>query len=199
MITPNRINDEPCDADCQIAHPSLMASFTWTMILTLAVIGATFALSCVTPFAALAVALAGTVGLRASLRVIIAVWFANQIIGFGFFHFPHTANTFLTGIAIGVAAIVATIVASVVVKYMSSRSAPLRLGVALFVSFAAYETTLLPAAVFFGDLETFRPAIVAQLGLINAISLGGMVVLNEVLSALCRPWLGRIPRLARSW
>ena len=199
MITPNRWNDGPCDADFQIAHPSFIASFVWTMILTLAVIGATFALSCLTPFAALAVALAGTVGLRASLRVMIAVWLANQVIGFGFFHFPLTTNTILFGVAIGGAAVVTTIVASVLLKYMSFRAAPLRLGVALLVGFVAYETTLLPAAAFFGDLETFRPAIVAQLGFINAVALAGMVVLNEVAAALCRPWLGRIPRLVRSW
>ena len=197
MIMPNRINDGPCEADFQIAHPSFMASFTWTMILALAVIGATFAL-CLTPFAALAVALTASIGLRASLRVMLAVWLANQVIGFGFFSFPLTVNTVLSGVAIGGAAVLTTIVVSVVIKYMSDRAAPLRLCVALLVSFVAYETMLLPAGIFFGDLETFRPAIVAQLGLINAISLAGMVVLNEVVAALCRPWLGRIPRLVRS-
>jgi hypothetical protein len=198
MIPRDRWSDGRFDMDFQIAHPSFLASFLWMLILTLAAIGGTFALSCVTPFAALAVALAGTVGLRASLGVMIAVWFANQVIGFGFFHFPHTANTLLFGVAIGAAAVVSTIVASVVLKYMSPRSAPLRLSVALVLSFAAYETTLLPAAVFFGDIETFRPAIVAQLALINAVSIVGMVVLNEVAAMLCRPWLGRIPRLIRS-
>lgn len=199
MIPRDRWSDARFDADFQISHFSFMASFIWTTILTLAVIGATFALSCVTPFAALAVALAGTVGLGASLRVVIAVWFANQIIGFGFFHFPHTANTFLTGIAIGGAAVVATIVASVVLKYMSSWPASPRLGLALLLSFGIYELTLLAAVVFLGDLGTFRPAIIAELGVINAISLVGMVALNEILAALCRPWLGRIPRLVRSW
>src|SRR2546423_10681989 len=100
MIPRDRWSDGRYDADFQIAHASLMASFIWTLILTLAAIGATFALSCVTPFAALAVALAGTVGLRTSLGVMIAVWFANQVIGFGFFPFPRTANTLLFGVAI---------------------------------------------------------------------------------------------------
>lgn len=199
MIRHNRINDRASDADFQIAHPTFMASAIWTTILTLAVIGATFALSCLTPFAALAVALAGTLGLRASLRVMIAVWLANQVIGFGFFHFPLTVNTVLFGVAIGVAAVVTTIVASVVVKYGSLWAAPLRLGIALLVSFAAYEIALLPAGVFFGDLETFRPAIVAQIGMINGVALVAMVVLNEVIAALGRPWLGRMPRLAKSW
>jgi hypothetical protein len=199
MITPNRINDGPCAADFPIAYPSFLASAIWTMILTLAVIGATFALSCLTPFAALAVALAGTIGLRASLRVMIAVWLANQVIGFGFFHFPLTVNTVLFGIAIGVAAVATTIVASVITKYATHWAAPLRLSIALLASFAAYEIALLPAGVFFGDLETFRPAIVAQIGLINGGALIAMVLLNEVVAALCHPWLGRIPRLARSW
>jgi hypothetical protein len=198
MIPRDRWSDGRFDADFQIAHPSFMASLFWTMILTLAAIAGTFALSCVTPFAALAVALAGTVGLRTSLGVMIAVWLANQLIGFGFFHFPPTPNTLLVGVAIGAAAVMTTIVASVIMKYMSSWTAPLRLGVALLLSFVAYETTLLPAALFFGDLETFRPAIVAQLALINAGSLAGMILLNEVAAALGRPWLGRIPRLIRS-
>ena len=199
MSDRDRWSDGPVYADFQIAHPSFMASFIWTLILTLAVIGATFALSCVTPFAALAVALAGTIGLRASLRVMIVVWFANQVIGFGFFHFPRTPNTFLWGVAIGGAAIVATIAASVVMKYGSSWATPLRLGVALLLSFAVYEMTLLGAAVLLGGFETFRLAIVAQLAFTNAVSLVGIVVLNEVSAAVCRPWLGRIPRLVRSW
>jgi hypothetical protein len=199
MSDRDRWSGGPVYADLQIAHPSLMASFIWTLILTLAVIGATFALSCVTPFVALAVALAGTIGLRASLRVVIVVWFANQLIGFGFFHFPRIPNTFLWGAAIGGAAIVTTIAASLVMKYGSSWATPLRLGIALLLSFAVYEMTLLGAAVLLGGLETFRPAIVAQLAFINAVSLVGIVVLNEVAAALCRPWLGRIPRLVRSW
>ena len=199
MITPNRWNDGPYDADFQIAHPSFMASFIWMLILALAAVAATVALSCVTPFAALAVALAGTVGLRASLRVMIAVWLANQVIGFGLFHFPRTPDTFLMGIAIGGAAVMGTIAAWVILNRMRARPVLLRLGIALLGSFAVYELAMLVAVVFLGDLETFAPATVAQLGLINALSFVGMIALNEALAAVCRRWLGRIPRLVRSW
>src|SRR2546430_12820467 len=109
MIPRDRWSDSRFDADFQIAHPSFMASFIWLLVLTLAAIGATLTLSCVTPFAALAVALAGTVGLRASLGIVTVVWLAHQIVGLVFFHFPHTANTFLWGIAIGGAPPVTTI------------------------------------------------------------------------------------------
>jgi hypothetical protein len=176
-----------------------MASFIWTTTLTLAAVGATIALSCVTPFAALAVALAGTVGLGASLRVMIGVWLANQLIGFGLFHFPRTPDAVLIGIVIGGAAVMATIAASFVLKQMRLHPVLLQLGVAFLTSFAIYELTLFVPVVFLGDLETFRPALVAQLGLINAVSLAGLIALNEVLAAWCRPWLGRIPRLVGSW
>jgi hypothetical protein len=52
MIPRDRWSDERF-SDFQIAHPSFMASFIWMLILSLAAIGATLALSCVTPFAAL--------------------------------------------------------------------------------------------------------------------------------------------------
>ena len=199
MTTANQWKNGRYDADFQIAHPSFMANFLWLLVLSLAVVGATVALSCVTPFAALAVALAATVGLRASLGVMIAVWLANQLIGFGVFHFPRTPDTFLMGIAIGAAAVAGTIAAWLVLDRMQIRSVLLRLGVAFLTSFAVYELALLGPVGFLGDLATFGPAVVAELGLVNAVALLGMVAMNEILAALCRPWLGRIPRLVRTW
>ena len=196
MRTPNDYIRIPAAADP--LEPTSVASFTWLMILTMAVIGATLMLSCVTPFAALAVALAGTAGLRASLRIVTVVWLVNQIVGFVFSHFPHTANAFLWGIAIGGAALVATVVASVTMKYALGWAAPLRVGIALVVGFGVYEMALVAAALFLGGWETFRPAIVAQLAFVNVASLAGMVVLNEVAVVLGKPWLGRMPRLISS-
>jgi hypothetical protein len=196
MRTPNDYILIPAAADP--SQPTRLASFIWMTVLTIAVIAGTFALSCVTPFPALAVALAGTVGLRASLRIMAVVWFANQVIGFAFFHFPPTSNTYFWAVAIGAAALVTTFVASVLMKYGSSWSAPLRLGIALLLSFVVYEITLLPAGVFLNGLETFRLAIVAQLAFVNAVALVGMIVLNEITAALGELWLGKMPRLARS-
>ncbi len=196
MKSPNDYIRIPAVADP--LQPTAMANVAWMVILTIAVIGATLTLSCVTPFAALAVALAGTVGLRASLRIVTVVWLVNQIVGFVFYHFPHTANTFLWGIAIGGAALVTTSVASVVMKYALGWAPLFRLGITLVVAFGVYEIALLAVAILLGGLETFRPAIVAQLAFINVISLAGMVVLNEIVVALGKPWLGIMPRLVRS-
>ena len=98
-------------------QPSRVARLSWIVILTLAAIGGSLALSCVAPFAALAVALGGTAGVRASLRAVAIVWLANQVVGFVFFHFPITTNTFLWGVAIGIAALVTTTVAFVVIGF----------------------------------------------------------------------------------
>ena len=197
MSAPNDYIHLPATAE--LSETTSRARLIWMAILTIAAISASLALSCVTPFAALAVALGGTVGLRASLRVIAIVWFANQLVGFAFFHFPLTANTFLWGFAIGIAALLTTIVAAITIKYLSSSTAAVRLSVALFTSFVVYEMTLLTAAVFLGGFETFRPSIVAELAWINALSLLGMIVLNELAAALGKRWVGRMPRLARSY
>ena len=186
-------------AAAELSETTGRARLTWTTILTIAAISASLPLSCVTPFAALAVALAGTVGLRQSLRAAAIVWLANQFVGFVFFHFPLTANTFLWGIVIGIAALLTAIAAAIVTKYASSSTTVVRLSVALLASFAVYEMGLLMAAVLLGGFETFRPSIVAQLAWINAASLLGMIVLNEMAAAIGKRWVGKMPRLARSY
>ena len=199
MITRNRSTEAPCGADFQIAHPSMFSSFVWLVILMIAVIGGTFVLSCVTPFAALAVALAGTVGLRTALGTMALVWFTNQALGFFLFGFPWTPSVFVWGLMIGAAALFATVVAEKALKHAPSGNAPARLGLALLLSFVMYELALLPAAWWFDGWEMFTPAIIAQLAFVNTVWLIGMVLLNEVFSALGKPWVGRVPRLIRSW
>lgn len=198
MITHNGSNQTP-GADFQIAHPSIFSSFVWLVILIVAVAGGSFALSCVTPFAALAVALAGTVGLRTALGTMALVWFTNQVLGFFVLGFPWTPSVLVWGLAIGAAALLATVVAEKTLRHAPAGNAPARLGLALLLSFVMYEVALLPAAWWFGAWEMFTPAIIAQLAFVDTAWLAGMVLLNEVAAAFLKPWVGRTPRLiARS-
>jgi len=183
------------DSDFQIAYPSLLASFVWTVILALAVIAGSFALSCSAPFAALAVALTATIGIRASLGTMTLVWLVNQIAGFALFHFPHTLNTVLWGFAIGSAALLTTLVSSVALRRASSLPPLLRLGLCLVLSFVAYEFVLWLATFALGGRETFALPIVLELGLINGVWLAAMIALNEIAATLCKPWLGRMPMI----
>lgn len=178
-------------------QPSDFANFVWIMILTLAGIGGSLVISCVTPFVALAIALAGTVRLRIALRAMTAIWLTNQFIGFVFFHFPRTPNTVVWGFAIGAAALLATVAAAPVIGRVAIPRA-VRLGLALFLGYAVYEMTLLVAALFLGGIETFSAVVIAQLGLVNLVWLAGLVALNELVAVLCKTWLGITPRLLKA-
>ncbi len=179
----------------QAGEPTAVANFVWILILTLAGIGGSLVISCIAPFVALAVALAGTVRLAAAVRAMTAIWLANQFIGFVFFHFPRTPNTVLWGLAIGAAALVSTVIAANVMKRATAAPILARIGLAFVLGFAAYEGGLFVAALSLGGVETFSPAIIAQIALSNVIWLIGLVALNELLSVLCKPWLGITPRL----
>jgi len=185
-------------ADHQIAHPSFMASSIWATGLTLTVILGSLALSCVAPLCALAVALGATLGLRASLTVMALVWLVNQAIGFTLFHFPRTANSFWWVLAIGVAAWLALVAARGVMRWSSHWNAPLRLCIALTATLTVYELALWITALVLGGRDMFTASIVMQVALINAGWLTGIVVLNEIGAALCKPWLGRMPMIVRS-
>ena len=178
--------------------PTVAANSVWLVILALAGMGGSLVLSCVTPFVALAVALAGTVRLTVALPAMAAIWLVNQLIGFSFLHFPRTLNSIFWGIASGVAALLSTWLAAEVIKRTSSWSRPARLCLALLLGFAVYEATHFVAALFLGGLETFSLPIIAQLGLVNLAWLAGLVALNELVSILCKPWLGTTPRLAKA-
>lgn len=179
----------------QAGEPTAVANFVWILILTLAGIGGSLVISCIAPFVALAVALAGTVRLAAAVRAMTAIWLANQFIGFVFFHFPRTPNTVLWGLAIGAAALVSTVIAANVMKRATATPILARVGLAFVLGFAAYEGGLFVAALSLGGVETFSPAIIAQIGLSNVIWLIGLVALNELVAVLCKPWLGITPRL----
>ncbi len=178
-------------------QPSDFANFVWIVILTLAGIGGSLVISCVTPFVALAIALAGTVRLRIALRAMTAIWLLNQLIGFVFFHLPRTPNTALRGLALCVAALLSTVAAATVIKRAVFAMA-VRLGLTLLFGYAAFEVTLLLSALFLGGVETFSPLVIAQIGLVNLLWLAGLVALNELVAVLGKTWLGVTPRLLQA-
>jgi hypothetical protein len=180
------------------AKPSAVANFVWLVILALAGLGGSLVISCVTPFVALAVALAGTVRLALALRAMTLIWLTNQLIGFAFLHFPRKENTVLWGLAIGGAAILSTFVASAVIKRMTNLSTAAKLSIAFFLGFVLYEAALFVTALFIGGRETFSAAIIAQVALVNIAWLLGVVALNELVSIACRSWIGMTPRLAQA-
>lgn len=178
--------------------PSSAANIVWLVILTLAGLGGSLVISCVTPFVALAVALAGTVRLAVALRAMTAIWLLNQFIGFAFLNFPRSLNTFLWGLAIGGGALLSTVAAASLLKRTATFSPVTWLSFALLLGYAVYEATLFLAALFLGGVQTFSPAIIAQIGFVNLLWLVSLAGLNELVAALLKPWLGPAPRLAKA-
>jgi hypothetical protein len=180
------------------AEPSDAAKFIWLAIVTLAGLAGSLAISCVAPFIALAVALAGTVRLSLALPAMSVIWFANQLIGFSFFHFPRTANTFLWGLAIGVAVLFSTSVAGVTMHRSRQWQVFAQLALAFGLGFVSYQGILMLASLILGGEETFAPPVVAQIAVINAAWLAGLIVLNELLSLVAKRFIGRMPRLLKA-
>jgi hypothetical protein len=192
MITHSESNGD-IDTD---NRPLNTANLVWLVILVLTSVAASLVISCVTPFAALAVALAGTVRSATALGAMTLIWLINQFIGFFLFDFPRTLNVALWGLAICGAALLSTLAAASTIKRGKAFPVILRLGLALLFAFAAYEGWLFLAAWVLGGVETFSPAIIAQLGLRNLIWFLIMVGLNELAAVLCAPRFGKLPRMA---
>jgi hypothetical protein len=158
----------------------------WIPVLMIAAILGSFALACATPFAAFAVMLALTLKRRRGLALIAAAWALNQAIGYGALGYPWTADSFIWGAAIGLAALAATGLAYRVVPRLASFPLPARAALGLLGAFAAFQIVLLAVGIALGDTASFSPAIVAEVGAINALWLAGLLIVEALLGAVER-------------
>ena len=180
------------------AEASTPVTRLWPAILAVAAVGGSLALTCVAPFAAFAVATAGTLRRRRALGTMAVIWLVNQAVGFGALGYPWTRHTVLWGLAIGVAAVVATLAASGVLGRFRASREWLRLPLAFGAAFVVYETALMAVSLILGSGDIFAPALLGRLALIDAAWLGGLVVVHAALAAWSRPWRGAASRLARA-
>src|SRR5215510_1160511 len=81
--------------------------FLWLAVLVAASVAFTLGLACAVPLAAFAAAAAFTLPRWDALVLIVAVWLANQLVGFAVLDYPWTASTFAWGAALGAVAILA--------------------------------------------------------------------------------------------
>jgi hypothetical protein len=179
------------------ADASTLVTMLWPTILAVAAVGGSLALTCVAPFAAFAVATAGTLRLRSALGTMAVIWLANQAVGFGALGYPWTFNTVLWGLAIGAAAVLATLAASGALRHFRSSAGWLRLPLAFGTAFVVYEVAIMAISLILGSGDVFAPALLGRLALIDAAWLGGLVLLHEVLAAWVQHWRGAMSRLAR--
>jgi NhaP-type Na+/H+ and K+/H+ antiporter len=160
--------------------PPLARNVLWPALLAVAAIGGSWALACVTPFAAFAAVLAESERPGTALVTMASIWLANQAVGVLLLGYPLDAHSVGWGVAIGAAALSATLAAIAVTRLALPRG--LRLVVAFAAAFVVYEAALASVAAATGELAEFAPAIVGQLAVLEAAWLVALVALQEGLA-----------------
>ena len=136
----------------------------WIGLLTAASLGTTWALACMTPFAALAALAAVHLRRGDGVALMAAAWVASQAVGFGILGYPHDPLTLAWGLALGLAAIGAVLGADLIVARVAAASLPVRLAAAFVAAFVAFKAVLLVADVVLGGsfASTVAPSLLLK-------------------------------------
>lgn len=163
------------------ARPTVWFRPLWLALLIAAIAALTAGYTCITPFGAFAVIAALTVSRRDAVMLAVALWLTNQVVGFGVLSYPWTASTLAWGVAIGVAAVIATLAAHWAVRRLVAFHVLARITAGFVAAFVLYEGALYIVAVFvLGGTEAFAPVIVGQVLFANAVTLVGLVALQQL-------------------
>ncbi|MBS0222728.1 MAG: hypothetical protein JSR91_18525 [Proteobacteria bacterium] len=160
----------------------------------MATIASSLAFACAAPFVALATLAARNMRRQEALLLMVAVWLANQVVGYGFLDYPRTVDSFGWGAALGIAAVVSAMAA------IEMNGRPLRTGpvlgtlVAFVAAFVAYEGVLMAATLVLpSGAEAFSPRIMLYVLEVNVLALVGLYVLSLIAPTLGLPrsrWQG---------
>ena len=153
----------------------------WLALLVVAISAFSLVFACAPPFVAFGVIAAMTLSRRDAIGVTVALWLANQLIGFGVLGYPWTANSVEWGVVMGVAAVITTLATRHIVARLRTAS-PLVQGVmALLGAFAIYELLLIAASLaWLGGLGSYAPSIVARIFAVNCAALVGLYLLHRL-------------------
>lgn len=162
----------------------------WIGVLVVANLLFSWAFACAAPFAAFAAAAALTLARRDALALIIAVWVANQAVGFVLLSYPVDATTLAWGAVLGVAAIVATLVAQVCAARLADLNGLARAGATLVAAYVAYEVVLVAVTPVLGGIASFSPAVVGEVFALNVFGFVGLFALTQIgaLAGLAPRW-----------
>lgn len=154
------------------------AALIWTAILGATSIFGSYFFACVFPFAAIATIAALTLDVRRGVVLVVASWFANQIVGFAFMHYPQTFDTVALGVSLGLGALAAFAVAHGILR----RSATAVLTIAALAgAFLAYQAVIFIGALGFGGADNFSTAIIGAVALNDMIWFAGLLALRLLL------------------
>lgn len=133
----------------------------WLALLIGASVAFTLGFACAVPFAAFGGIAAMTLPRAEALLLTAALWLVNQIIGFGFLHYPWDGMTLTWGVILGGVAVLSTAAAQMTIR----RQGIIVTAVSSFAAaFVVYEGGLyLVSAMMMGGTEDFPAAIVVRI------------------------------------
>lgn len=170
-------------------RPQLGRRMAWIGILTTSTIVGSFIFACATPFAALAALAALFLPRRDALTLMIFNWLANQVIGYGFLHYPQTWDSFAWGVAIGLSAL-AALPAAWWAEGLARRAGWSVSAMAGFIAaFVSYEVVLYAATAVLPTGGGFSVPIILYILEVNGAGFAGLLVLQA---------LGQITGIAHS-
>lgn len=152
------------------------------LIAGLTVIGS-FAFACAAPLAAVAALAALKMGRNEGLALVVTAWLVNQAVGFLLLSYPHTADSYAWGAAIGVSAVLGFLAARVATRPAMPRL--LSLTAAFAAAFVAYQIGLYLAGVTFAyEGDAFSMAIVTEVLVINSVAYVAFVLVHRAAIAM---------------
>jgi hypothetical protein len=171
-------------------NTSALRRSAWIGVLVTANLLFSWAFACVAPFAAFAAAAALTLARRDALLLIVAVWLANQAVGFALLGYPADAVSLAWGAWLGVAAVAAMLVAQFCVARLGDMPGLVRAGAVLVAAFVANQVVLVAATPLLGGIASFTPDVVGQVFALNVFGVAGLFALTQI---------GRLAGLAPRW
>jgi hypothetical protein len=171
-----------------------LQNLAWPAVLAVATIVGSLAAACMMPFVALSVVVAASLPTSRAVFTVTAIFAANQAIGFTLLGYPAESYAIAWGAALWGATLASLFVARAITGANGDLSAA-RLALAGVTAFAAYETLLFGFATLVGGLETFTPAIIAQLAQNEALWLFALVALRLLVTGAAPAIFGAQPRL----
>lgn len=171
------------NAPAETSAPYTASTAIWiALIAGLTVIGS-YGYACAAPLAAVAALAALKMNRRNGAILVGLAWIINQAVGFLLLNYPHTAETYAWGAAIGFGAFAGYFAARAAARF----DMPALAGwvVAFLAAFVGYQGGMyLAALTFTNPASGFTTAVVSEVFTINAVAYAGFAALYHVAVAL---------------
>lgn len=158
----------------------------WSAGLVAAVAGGCLLIGCLDPLVAVAVIAAGTLRPLQALLLTLAVWAVGQAVGFGLHDYPRDLQTVSWGFGLAAGALIALATAMAVLWLLQGRSIWLRATTAFGAAFLAQQAAMLGVEQIVAGSCEIRPAIIAQVGAINAAWFAGLMGVDALVARTAR-------------